>query len=357
MSTSYSGTPSNVVAGQNLAVTIPQEGDVNSAASINGAIQRLADLVERMWRAERLRPLSSVFKCAADPSVGTLTAVGACNSENRLLALGTGTTPIAYSDNQGQSWSSATVPGSATINATHEQGGMVVAVGNSGTIWTSADYGANWTSRTSGVAGNLTTVTYDSTAGKWVAAGVDAVRYSTDGITWSDGKPSVTGTPTFAVCSSGGTYVLFATSGASATQHCWSSTNGTSWTHRAITSATQAMVAPRVYTVGGARLFMGWFFLSGSTYNFYTSADGITWTLRINGSSSNVSDTLFTGDVLFQPADSPARYSYDGTTWTTIRRWPLSIVAGKCIHLSRYKQVVGLLGSTSIGYTAAEGIA
>jgi photosystem II stability/assembly factor-like uncharacterized protein len=64
------------------------------------------------------------------------------------------------------------------------EGPLAVTVGADGAIYTSADKGANWISRTSGTNNDLLGLAYR--AGEFIATGRNGtVLSSSDGITWS----------------------------------------------------------------------------------------------------------------------------------------------------------------------------
>jgi len=122
------------------------------------------------------------------------------------------------------------------LNGVAFGGGLFVAVGNGGTIFTSTD-GVSWTSRTSGTTNNLNAVAYSSTLGMFVAVGASGtILTSTDGTTWTSRSGgagtlySVGWSPTAAA------FMAVPLTGGTA----YASTNGTSWSSVTGISGTNA---------------------------------------------------------------------------------------------------------------------
>ena len=97
---------------------------------------------------------------------------------------------IAYATPASAAAGSWTVPTSGVSNHMHaiasDGSGLVVAVGDGGTILRSADHGATWTAPSSGVSSSLRGVQYAGATIGFVAAGDSSVVLtSTDGSTWS----------------------------------------------------------------------------------------------------------------------------------------------------------------------------
>lgn len=125
----------------------------------------------------------------------------------------------------GMTWAPRSVAG-ATVYAVAYGAGLYVAVSTSGAIYTSPDL-TTWTSRTSGVANNITDVTFGN--GRFIANSGTAIISSTDGITWSTVH---TATETiFCVAFGGGTFIAAGGNGSSTSVYY--STNGTTWTKSA----------------------------------------------------------------------------------------------------------------------------
>lgn len=116
-------------------------------------------------------------------SVSSLTA----NLED--LAYGNGTFAavgaggaVAYSRDDGLTWTRATSRTTSDLNAITFATGVFVAVGNGGTVLTSTD-GINWTSRPSGLQIDLLAVAYGNA--RFVAVGGQGATISSTGSTWS----------------------------------------------------------------------------------------------------------------------------------------------------------------------------
>jgi hypothetical protein len=116
---------------------------------------------------------------------------------------------IVWSNDDGATWNVTSFAGSGGFtDVAYDGSGVWVVVGGGGAIYSSTDpTSGTWTSRTSGTSNQLYGVAWDSTAGEFVAVGVNATMLSSsDGISWSaitvPAGPS--GTATFlSVCSNG----------------------------------------------------------------------------------------------------------------------------------------------------------
>jgi len=140
-------------------------------------------------------------------------------------------------------------------------GSTYVAVGENGTIRTSADL-ATWSSPNSGTTVWLDDVIWGG--GQFVAVGDNVILTSPDGITWTE-RCNCTG-PSFAsVAWSGSRYV--AANYSNNAPGSYSSTDGIIWTQNA--DHWLSLIA----WSDTLNLFVG---ISG--YDSYTSADGLTWT-------------------------------------------------------------------------------
>lgn len=89
-------------------------------------------------------------------------------------------------------FSSYTGADNALFDVCSDTGANFVAVGEAGTIYTSTDVTAGWTSRTSGVATNLNCCAYGG--GAWVALGeTNVMLRSTDTINWAAATTAING--------------------------------------------------------------------------------------------------------------------------------------------------------------------
>jgi hypothetical protein len=178
---------------------------------------------------------------------------------------------------------------------------------------TSTDNGVTWTPRT---VANLqwTDCVYGSGPGLFVAtAPGSAWASSPDGITWTPRTPSASGTWA-AIAYGNGTYVAV---NASSTTSCQQSTNGTTFTSRAISTTAY----PFIDVAYGAGLFVA---LNASGHISY-SPDGITWTLKTNAITGGGNWSSITyGDSGFVAVNNGTNastrgwaYSVDGINWAS----------------------------------------
>ena len=149
------------------------------------------------------------------------------------------------------------------INAVTFSNGTFVAVGDSGTILTSAD-GVTWTTRSSGVTIDIYKITFGND--KFVALDFGGtIITSSDGITWS--QSTILHQPLSGITFGNGIFLAVGDNGAiftSSDANAWASgSSGTSDSLKAITFGKGIFVA-----VGG----------SGGTGTVVTSTDGIAWT-------------------------------------------------------------------------------
>lgn len=197
-------------------------------------------------------------------------------------------------------------------NATSAAGSFA-AVGAGGAIFTSGD-GASWTSRPApaGFLSDLHAVTGfaanqnnpGNPALRWVAVGAGGASvYSTDGAIWAVGRAYSPGNPALrSVAQLGGTFFAVGDAGT-----ILSGTDGIAWTAR--TSGTTSNL--NGVTHGGIYVAVG----DGGT--ILTSGDGITWTSHASG-TANLRHVSSIGNTYVAVGDSGAvSTSVDGgATWT-----------------------------------------
>lgn len=159
----------------------------------------------------------------------------------------------------------------AQINAfaIHDTTGLIVAAGDAGAIYTSADFGLSWTSRTAagGYGGDFRCAAWGSAAGFVIAGTSGEIQTSTDGITWTS-RTSGTSRWDYLVYSP--TLAMYCVTGSSAAE-TRTSTNGSTWTVRTTGATTPGPVA------WGGSVFV---IADGGSAHAYSSPDGITWTSR-----------------------------------------------------------------------------
>lgn len=204
-------------------------------------------------------------------------------------------------------WTGCNSPSTAHLLGVTSGGGLFVAVGEQGTILTSAD-GSNWVKQASGTTMRLRGVTYGD--GRFIVVGGNAAPAATrivlgspDGTNWS--ILSSSGDVSFAgVAYAKGTFVAVASAFAS---DIYSSSNAINWTLRATVSGVMGGVAY------GSNLFVA----AGNTIQ--TSPDGIQWIERMTASQSLRGITYGKGKFVAVGDNTPSLFvvSNDGTNWTS----------------------------------------
>ena len=200
-------------------------------------------------------------------------------------------------------WTSRTTPTSQTLNEVTYGNSIFVVVGGAGTIVTSTD-GISWTSRTSPHSNAINDVTYENST--FVAVGSTGnIITSSDGISWTS-RTSNTSQELFGVAYGNSTFVVVGNSGTVLT-----SSDGTTWTSR--TSATSANWE------GGVTYGNSLFVAVGAGGKMQTSSDGITWTERTSQIPTGAVIYAVTyGNNIFVALGSGGNgsTSSNGTSWT-----------------------------------------
>ena len=232
-------------------------------------------------------------------------------------------------------------------------GDLLVAVGNNGEIWTSAN-GTSWTKRTSGTTLNLLDVVFATN--KFVAVGENsAVLTSPDGITWTVGAALGNETLT-SVIYTGSHFV--ACGGTSTLGTAQTSTNATTWTKAnpagvaniiedvanigsnifavteknilkgnlnngaiawtklsGFTGLTPSDTPFSIATTSGSNLVLA---TSGTANKLWTSGAGLIWTERqVTTSAVRVQRGAASSDVIGVGTEGEVWTSSDGITWTS----------------------------------------
>jgi len=120
------------------------------------------------------------------PASASWSAVAASNGA-RSVAVASGGTAAAYSDN-GTTWTSATLPASANWSAVAHNGSLWCAVARDSTIAATSADGITWTQRTLPASAGWADVQWCAALSVWVAVADDgkaAAAYSANGITWT----------------------------------------------------------------------------------------------------------------------------------------------------------------------------
>lgn len=192
--------------------------------------------------------------------------------------------------------------------------GNFVAVGNSGTIVTSANEGTNWTVQGSGTTVNtLNGVSYitNSVTNIFLATGAaGTILTSPDGTNWTS-QASGIGTDLSCAAYGGDTYLVAGASGV-----ILKSSDCTTWS--AVTSGTTRAINGIVYN---ATNFPNNFVAVGAYGGIRTSPDGTTWTTRSTSFGTGSGVTFYTvtyvGGQFRVGANTtpPILTSTDGVTW------------------------------------------
>jgi hypothetical protein len=222
---------------QQTSPTASQLNDVAYAAPLFAAVGNSGTIVTSTtgtsWAAQTI---SGVTLNGVKNSNGLWVVVGAVGASGRLYTSTLGTS----------GWSLRYSGGAALNKSAASANGVFVAVGDSGTIVTSAN-GTSWSAVSTGTAASLNDVTLGN--GLLVAVGAGVVLTSAD---------------------------------------------GTTWTNRTFTPDTLTSV---IYAAGR-------FIATGPASTYYVSADGINWTGRFTGSFDPVYDLAFFNNQVFTVGDN-----------------------------------------------------
>ena len=194
------------------------------------------------------------------------------------------------------SWNNRTSDTANTLRGIAYGKSTFVAVGDAGTILTSAT-GTGWVTRSSGTASVLNGITYGNSG--FVAVGASGtIITSADGINWS-AKTSGTTNTLFGVTYVNSLYIALGTDGTILT-----SVDGTSWVSNNFTS-----IFPLYSVAFGNNIFVG-----VGTADVIKSSDGSNWSGKILiGTAYGIA---FGNGLFFTEASGKIRTSPDGDTWT-----------------------------------------
>lgn len=246
-------------------------------------------------------------------------------------------------------WTALTNPSSADLYATTCYKGVYLAAGAGGTIIYSAD-AITWTQQTSNTTRNLYAIGINGVGG-YVAAGQGgAVVTSVDGKTWTAPTPlsAANGHDLHGVAYGNLTWVVVGDGGTLLT-----STDGTTWTAPIGLASTINLksVAYGVNVDPATNTVTGYLFVAiGDNGVLVSSADGATWTQSTIGSTTNPNLKSVTfGRQFIAVGDSGSIFtSRNGTTWTA----QTSSTAGnlKAVgHSTTNYSVVGAAGTNLSG--------
>ncbi len=215
------------------------------------------------------------------------------SSSSRLAAVGDGGTIITSTD-QGQTWTSQSSPVTSALRDAEGNGsGTMVAVGDNGVILTASDTDFSaWTLRSSGTTRRLNRVNYNTVAGQFVAVGDNGtILTSADGMAWTSRNSGITGDLTGVGRGPHNFAAYFAVSDQG--EIITSTDNGASWMDAGISlNEPGAGVA--------ADPFSNYMQIAGRDRQYYSSADqGGTWTLNTYSKLSGPLEAVAFGNGRF----------------------------------------------------------
>lgn len=158
---------------------------------------------------------------------GSLTAIERNDVNDTLIAVGSGTgvnSAVFRSTDLGNSWvgNSSIITNWNNVRVIKCNGTQWIAVGSSGTIFSSENDGITWTQRTSGQTFQLNDAIWFNN--QWIVVGnSNIILKSTDGISWSSQTVASPGSQVNSIASNG-TIVAFCVA-----NNIWSSTDGNTW--------------------------------------------------------------------------------------------------------------------------------
>jgi hypothetical protein len=212
----------------------------------------------------------------------------------------------------GAAWISRTSPGTQIINlwGVTRGGGLIVAVGDLGTILTSKD-GITWTERASNATNStLFAVTHHEdlfvAVGSNPTSGIGTILTSPDGITWTS-RTSGTLNALFGVKGGGGLFVAVGDLGTILT-----SPDGVTWTNRSASAGTNP---PLLFGITSGK---GLFVVSGDLGTILTSPDGANWTAVTPAPTTQLLNSVdYDGESFTAVGMAGVIFtSKNGTTWT-----------------------------------------
>ncbi len=295
---------------------------VNSSASLtlnpgSGAV----DLRSLLHVSDTTASLTETWSQSTAPSHGTLTftSATAASGSSNIAPGGTITYTPTVGNTAADSFavqvSNGTNTATLTVNVAFRGQGTAgagfVAVGQGGLILTSPD-GATWTSRTSGTALRLRSVT--ASANRVVAVGETGTVLTSDdsGVTWTARTSGVTETLRGVAASQS----LFVAVGGQTNALIRTSSDGVTWS---------ATTVPALGKLRGAAWGNGLFVVVGNGGAILTSADGTTWTQQSASTTDELDGVLWTGsNFLVFTATGKVLTSTDGASWTSAQANPPS---------------------------------
>lgn len=312
------GTFSN---GESTGVGFSRTNDISTTVAIGDTFYS-ARTVAGCVPGDGATYLSSLYTTAASvlpPALSLTSRTSNFSSSNIWDAAYDGTTrgvavgdsgKVSVTTDGGETWSAQTPPTANNFFGVCWGNGLFVAVGASGTIYTSATgLTGSWSSRTSGTANQLNAVLWNGSL--FVAVGASGTLLtSPDGVTWTSQTSGFGSAAINGVAWNGTVWCIVGASGNVAT-----SSNGTAWN-----SQTTAAVA----AVGSTQQMSDvcWtgtlFIVVGAAGTIITSPDGAAWKSRNSQASTTLNGVAYANGLILVVGNSGTlTYSTTGYGWRT----------------------------------------
>lgn len=234
---------------------------------------------------------------AGTPLGADLNAIGFGSA--KYVAVGAGGAIFTRGLGLADPWGAVTSGVTANLNGV-AAGGLLVAVGDAGTLITSGD-AITWTARTSGTTARLNSVLFSQFA--YVAVGDNGtILRSTDATTWT-AVTSGTTSNLYAIALLGSSMVAAGANGTLLS----SADAGVTWTP--LSSGTTTTL--RGLSTSSAR-----FVAVGDAGTILTSTDLTTWTAATSPTTQNLLRVTFGTQLVAVGAGGTVLVSTDGLTWT-----------------------------------------
>lgn len=271
------------------------------------------------------------WAASASPPSGAAKNNGMAFGNGRIVALHGTTNGYAYSDNFGQTWTNATLPGNGPQRLIYVGGSTWVVLASSNAIYyKSTDNGATWTTYSNGGSANDTGAHLVTAAGSillssaigttgpfrrgveagasgytWVSqsnarfnavktivqssngrigiCGVNGVYTSDDdGLTWTERLPAATSGSVTALYCDGNLWIAAGSSPAGHSSVWVSTDNGVTWEEKAVVLAHSHPYASSsaIFSMSEIFVFDGLYFMHNWTGIWYVSSDLQKWHLQ-----------------------------------------------------------------------------